>query len=129
MICGWISEETAQTNKKVSQISTALGWVLLLTTITVVCRRFISVINQASQDDGKEGPPWWVFAIVWCMFLLYSAFGIIHLVHMRKQWKDTTRNDVVFNRRIEGAYTTTSMVSKILLVVFLASGLFARDTV
>ena len=121
MICGWLSEETARSHKKVSQVSTVIGWILLLTALSVILRQFTSIISH-----NTEGPPWWVTCIVVFMFLLYSSFGIIHFIHMRKQW-NSSKNDIHFNRRIENAYTVTSMVTKILLVVFLSSGLFARS--
>ena len=130
MVCGWLSETTAKSDRRVSQVSTVLGWALLLVVIGVIMRRFTSIVMQANDND-RAGPPWWVFCIVITMFLLYSSFGFIHLLHMRNQWKNTdpatSKDDVVFNRRVEGAYTSTSMVSKILLVVLLASGLFARE--
>lgn len=128
MLCGWISEETAKSNKRVSQVSTAIGWALLLVIIGVILRRFGSIILQTNDNINQEGPPWWVFCIVISMFLLYSSFGFIHFLHMKNQWKSQDK-DIVYNRKIEGAYTTTSMITKILLVIFLASGLFARNRV
>jgi hypothetical protein len=124
MVCGWISEETAKSHTKVSKISTLIGWLLLLSVIGVVMRRFTSIVKNALKG---EGPPWWVFGIVISMFLLYSSFGFIHLFHMNKQWNDTVETNIHYNRKIEGAYTITSMIAKITLVVFLASGLFARE--
>jgi hypothetical protein len=54
---------------------------------------------------------------------------VIHLVHMWKQW-NSTHVTPDFHRHIELAYTIASVVSKIVLVLLLASGLFARsDTI
>jgi len=92
----------------------------------VILRRFGSIVKQAEQN-GRDGPPSFVWAIVIGMTTLYMSFAVIHLVHMRRQWAQGTP-DVPFNNRIEQSYTIASVISKTLLVVLVASGLFARDS-
>lgn len=121
MILGYISEQTAIHNATVSKWATGCGWLLLLMAYGVILYRFQEVTN-------KRKPPGFVYGIVWSMFGLFMSFGVIHLVHMSKQWshnKPTER----FNRRIDGAYTVASAGAKITLVVLLASGLFARTQI
>jgi hypothetical protein len=126
MLCGFLSEATAQSDPAVSKIATLVGWILMMTSFGVILRRFGSIVQQA-QNTTSEGPPSFVWAIVLGMMVLYMSFGVIHGVHMCKQW--TASPDPVapeFHLRIEKAYTIASMVSKIVLVLLIASGLFAR---
>lgn len=125
MICGYISEQTAISKRKVSILSTIVGWLLLVGVFSIIIRRFYSIVSQTS-GNGEEGPPSWVWGIVIGMTLLFTSFGFIHLVHMRKQWSGKGASES-FNKNIESAYTITSMISKTLLVFLLASGLFARS--
>ena len=125
MICGFLSEATARTDPRVSKLATLVGWLLLISSFGVILRRFGSIFQQA-QTTGSDGPPSFVWAIIGSMTALYLSFGVIHLVHMRKQWNTTEPVPVEFHRRIERAYTIASVTAKILLVTLLASGLFAR---
>jgi uncharacterized membrane protein YidH (DUF202 family) len=127
MICGFLSESTARSDPRVSKLATLIGWLLLLSSFGVILRRFGSIIHQA-QTNGSDGPPSFVWAIIGGMTALYMSFGVIHLVHMRKQWNSKDPVPPDFHRRIERAYTIASVTAKILLVVLLASGLFARET-
>jgi hypothetical protein len=122
MLCGYMSEATATTNPRVSVMATVVGWLLLLAVFSVILRRFTSIYTQTQGTDA--GPPTWVWVIVISLTLLFCVFGLIHLIHMRKQW--TTGASVPFHRRIEASYTVSSAVSKTLLVSMLAYGLFAR---
>jgi len=58
MLCGYISEATATTNKRVSMLATGVGWLLLLAVFTVLLRRFWSIYTQTQGTDS--GPPPWV---------------------------------------------------------------------
>ena len=125
MLCGYISEATATTNKRVSMLATGVGWLLLLAVFTVLLRRFWSIYTQTQGTDS--GPPPWVWAIVISLTLLFMSFGSIHLIHMRKQWQAGTSSVTpAFHQWIEVSYTVSSVVAKTLLVTLLASGLFAR---
>ena len=126
MICGYISERTVVLDRRVSILATLIGWILLLTAFGTVLRRFASIVGQAPEGGG---PPSYVWAIVVSMFLLFMSFGFIHLRHLYVQWTSSDTTPRAFHRRIEASYTVASMVSKILLVVLLASGLFARNSV
>lgn len=128
MLCGLVSESTARSDIYASKIATLTGWLLMIGCFGVIMRRFGSIVQQTTSQ-GLDGPPSFVWAIVIGMAVLYLSFGVIHLVHMRKQWSTTdSSSNVTFNRRIEKSYTIASVISKILLVVLVASGLFARDT-
>jgi hypothetical protein len=123
MVLGYISEQLAATKQiTASRWATACGWVLLLVAYGTILYRF----NEVVSDAGQEGPPSWVYGIVWSMFFLFMSFGIIHLIHMIKQWNGSSSPS--FNRSIDGTYTIASAVAKITLVVFLASGLYARSS-
>jgi sulfite exporter TauE/SafE len=128
MFCGFISEATAREpgDRKLSKLSTFMGWILMLASFGVILRRFGSIVSQA-QSTGSPGPPSFVWAIIIGMLILYMSFGVIHAVHMRKQWASIEPVDSAFHRRIDNAYTIVSMVSKTLLVVLVASGLFSFD--
>ena len=128
MICGFLSEATARSDPHVSKLATLVGWLLLISSFCVILRRFGSIFKQA-QSTGSDGPPSFVWAIICGMTMLYLSFGVIHLVHMRKQWNSVEPVPPEFHRRIDRAYTIASVASKILLVVLLASGLFARGDV
>jgi hypothetical protein len=75
------------------------------------------------------GPPAFVWVIVVSMSILFLSFGVIHLVHMVKQWRSTGDDPVSSqtHRRVEYVYTLTSMLAKALLVLSLGSGLLARS--
>ena len=124
MICGYLSERTAVSDRRVSMLATIVGWILLLASFGTILRRFGSIVGQAPEGAG---PPSYVWAIVVSMVLLFMSFGFIHLRHMYAQWTTPDTTSRAFHRRIEASYTVTSMISKILLVVLLASGLYARD--
>jgi hypothetical protein len=124
MICGYVSEATATTNKNVSMFTTAMGWILMITVFTVIIRRFASIYGQTRETEN--GPPSWVWAIVISMTSLFMSFGCIHLIHMRQQWKSNTAVSRKFHQQVEVSYTVASVVSKTLLVILLSSGLFAR---
>jgi hypothetical protein len=127
MICGFLSESTAHTDPRVSKLATLVGWLLLISSFGVILRRFGSII---AQTNGSDGPPSFVWAIIGGMTALYLSFGVIHLVHMRRQWNSGEQQvPVEFHRRIERAYTIASVSAKTLLVTLLASGLFARDAI
>ena len=126
MFCGLMSESTARSNTYVSMLATGVGWILMIGAFSVILRRFGSIFQQASETVDGDGIPWYVWGIIISMTILYMVFGLIHLVHMRRQWADANVPEA-FHLRIEKLYTIASMVSKVLLVVFLASGLFARD--
>lgn len=126
MACGYLSERTATTRKRVSKLATLVGWLLMGACFFVILRRFGSVYAQTS-GAGEPGPPWFVWAILVSMLVLFSSFGVIHLAHMRHQWRAPCNAvDLEVNRRADTAYTTASMVSKTLLVVLTAAGLYAR---
>ena len=125
MLCGFLSEATARSDARVSKLSTVIGWLLMLSSFGVILRRFGSIFKQ-SQDSGSPGPPPFVWAIVIGMMILYMSFGVIHLKHMHRQWDNTEIVPLEFHQRTEKLYTIASMVSKILLVTLLASGLFVR---
>ena len=122
MLCGLLSEATAKSESGVSKMSTVIGWLLMLSSFGVILRRFGSIFKQSPSP----GPPAFVWAIVIGMMILYMSFGVIHLIHMHRQWDNTEIVPPEFHQRMEKLYTIASMVSKILLVTLLASGLFAR---
>jgi hypothetical protein len=128
MLCGLMSEATARSDKSVSMLATAVGWILMVAAFSVILRRFGSIFQQASGNVDGDGIPGYVWAIIVSMTILYMVFGLIHLVHMRRQWTSTEEVPPAFHLRIEKFYTLASMSSKVLLVVLLASGLFARET-
>jgi hypothetical protein len=128
MLCGLMSEATARSNKQVSMLSTVVGWILMVAAFSVILRRFSSIYQQSSEDENSEGIPGFVWGIIVSMTILYMVFGLIHLVHMKRQWTSTDGVSEVFHLRIEKFYTVASMVSKILLVVLIASGLFIRSS-
>jgi hypothetical protein len=125
MLCGFLSEATARSDTRVSKLSTFIGWLLMLSSFAVILRRFGSIFIQL-QDSGSPGPPPFVWAIIIGMMILYMSFGVIHFIHMYRQWNSTETVPPEFHQRIEKLYTLASMISKILLVVLLSSGLFAR---
>ena len=120
MICGHIAETTALNQTPISKWATVCGWLLLIVAYGVIMKQFY---DSVSQSDS--GPPTWVHGVVWSMLFLFTSFGIIHLVHMLRQWS-TRGGNVQFNQRIDTAYTIMSTVAKGTLVVMLAGGLFAR---
>jgi hypothetical protein len=120
MICGHMAEVTARSQPRVSKWSTVCGWLLLGVAYGVIMQQFYVTISQSDN-----GPPKWVQGVVWSMLGLFTSFGIIHLVHMVRQWS-AQGSTVRFNRKVDAAYTVTSTVAKSTLVIMLASGLFAR---
>jgi hypothetical protein len=127
MLCGFMSEATAKSDPRVSKMATLVGWLLLISSFGVILRRFASIVQQANTN-GSDGPPSFVWAIIGGMTAMYLSFGVIHLVHMRRQWNSVEPVPVEFHRRIERSYTIASVAAKIGLVTLLASGLFARET-
>jgi hypothetical protein len=118
MLCGLVAESMEGTFA-MKLLVTSIGWGLLIASYGVIFRRFYSLDEDA--DENKK-PPGFVYAIVWGMFVMFSSFGVIHMVHlfMKRNGIDSKRNG-----QFEMAYTVNSMVSKTLLVGLLFGGLAA----
>lgn len=113
MLCGLVADEM-QGPFNLKRTVTFIGWMLLLTAFMIIFRRFYA--------PKEMDPPKFVYAIVFCMCLLFISFGIVHIVHLHKKRRGLSERQ---NAHFEMAYTIDSMVSKSLLIGLLFGGLAA----
>ena len=113
--------------RKLGWYSHFAGWVTMLSAYGIILRNFVF----ANMNSERSAPDF-VWVIVFSIFVLYNVFGVIQFVQMA--WKTPPniilptwlgglcepvemgqRSTVSWNRSIEMAYVTSSLVSKTLL--------------
>ena len=81
------------------------GWLQFIWSYCIIGHAFFKSVEDANENGGN-GPPDFVFAIVVSLFLLYSSFGCVQLYELCFQMNPYTK---------ETAYVTLSLTAKLLL--------------
>jgi hypothetical protein len=126
MTMGYIVERALQRgDKRTAVVATFIGWVLILAAYSAVVYKFYNII----ETSGSQ-PPFFVYAIIWSMAIMFLSFGIIQLTTLAKS-KRFYNNSVsllqnqTLNIKTEAAYAIDSMFSKTLLVGLVFGGVVA----
>ena len=81
------------------------GWLQFIWSYCIIGHAFIKSVEDADENGGN-GPPDFVFAIVVILFLLYSSFGCVQLCELCFDINPYKK---------ETAYVTLSLTSKLIL--------------
>jgi hypothetical protein len=134
MLCGWISDELKNLpgGRKYAQGAHLLGWFNLLGAYMSILLEFLADLDTDAEIPG------FVYAIIGGIFFLFNSFGIVSCVQMRfckcggeccRAADKNPRTSTQFNRGIELAFCTLSLVAKTFLGWLLYSNVLAgRDS-
>lgn len=146
MVCGLVVEHSLPAAQQagtfaVPYAATGIGWGLTAAVWTVVIVRFLLAIRNARKESAasggkKEGPPAFVYGVVFPMFFLFSCFGAVSLLQIRAARNASARTfagEAVPRQSLgeayapyEVGYVTLSFVAKAFLGIWVAAGLLSR---
>lgn len=147
MACGFVVEHSLPAAQRsgafaVPLAATGIGWGLTTAVWTVIILRFLVSIrdarNKSAASNGeKEGPPKFVYGVVFPMFILFSCFGVVSLLQIRAarrasapSWKRGSAAPAGETGKAytpyELGYVTLSFVAKAFLAIWVAVGLLSR---
>lgn len=134
MVCGDIVEKALRVspNPIIVLSATFIGWFLLVVVFSLIFKSFVEVTTRAGHDtssgidEDEPGVPWFVYVILFGLFAFYGSFGGLQVADIIRT-RRTPRFSKYDAERLERNYTITSVVSKTFLVIFLLSGVYARN--
>ena len=124
MLCGWVTE-LCMTNGydwKIAVLAFVIGWLTYAGVWYLLGSTF-----KSATDAAK--PPDFVYAIIGTMAAFFSSFGVVQLVQLVQFYRSDDNSRTNFDYMpYELSYNSLSIVSKFVLTMLVATGLYQRAT-